>query len=374
MRLEDMGDEFPINDKIAYLNHAAVSPWPRRTVEKIQAFAQENLLQGAKNYPQWQEQEMLLRQQSCELLNAVSVDDIGFLKNTSEALSVVAYGLPWQAGDNVIITDQEFPSNRIVWESLQDRGVHVKKAAIAQTPEEALFALVDERTRLISVSAVQYVTGLRMDLEKIGDFCQQHAILFCVDAIQSLGALQFDVQANQADFVMADGHKWMLAPEGLAIFYTKPQAREKLHLNEYGWHMVAHPHDFDAVDWQVAASGRRFECGSPNMLNIHALSASLSLLLEVGMANVEAQILDNSRYLFDVLSQSPDIELLTPQVNDRYAGIVTFRHRRKETLALLAVLKQQGVVCIPRGGGIRFSPHFYTSREHLVRAANLVLQ
>lgn len=369
-----LNTEFPLADDLIYLNHAGVSPWPRRTVEAVQRFASENMTQGGKNAAQWQQQENYLREQLRNLLNAPSTDDIGLLKNTSEAISVVAYGLPWQAGENVVISDQEFPSNRLAWESLQNQGVELRKANIShtQTPEAALFALADEKTRVIAISAVQYASGLRMNLAKIGDFCQQHQILFCVDAIQALGALQFDVQANQADFVMADGHKWMLAPEGVAVFYSKPAAREKLQLKQYGWHMTEHPRDFESPTWQIATTARRFECGSPNTLGIYALSASQSLFAEVGMSAVEAQVLDNTRYLLETLTQSPAIEILSPQTADRYAGIVVFRHREKDNLSLFEKLKRQGVICSLRGGGIRFSPHFYTPRERLEQAIIMV--
>lgn len=368
-------DEFPLTNDLIYLNHAGTSPWPKRTTEIIQRFANENIHQGGKNYPQWEQQENHLREQLRDLLNAPNADDIALLKNTSEAISVVAYGLPWQVGENVVISDQEFPSNRIAWESLQNQWVELRKAKLsqAQTPEAALFDLVDEKTRVIAISAVQYATGLRMDLNKIGEFCQQHQILFCIDAIQALGAVQFDVQANQADFVMADGHKWMLAPEGVAVFYSKPAAREKLELKQYGWHMTEHPHDFDAPTWQIATTARRFECGSPNMLGIHAFSASLSLFAEVGMSAVEAQVLDNTRYLLETLTRSPAIEIFSPQTTDRYAGIVTFRHREKDNSSLFKALKQQKVICSLRGGGIRLSPHFYTPREQLEQAVELIL-
>lgn len=370
----EMNQEFPLNDDIIYLNHAANSPWPKRTVEAVQRFAQENMTQGAKNYRQWEQQELRLREQLRELLNAPAVTDIALLKNTSEALSVVAYGLTWQRGDNIVIINQEFPSNRIVWESLQNQGVTVRQADISHTnhPEESLLALVDEKTRLIAVSAVQYATGLRMDLAKIGTFCQEKQIRFCVDAIQSLGALQLDVQAIHADFVMADGHKWLLAPEGVAVFYCKAEQREQLQLKQYGWRMVENPLDFDAKDWQVAKSAQRFECGSPNMLGIHALSASLSLLAEVGMQKVETGVLDNTHYLLEALTQLPDIEILSPQEPHRYAGIVTFRHRQVESKTLFRHLLTQGVICSQRGGGIRFSPHFYTPREKLARAVAYV--
>jgi cysteine desulfurase/selenocysteine lyase len=368
-----VNNEFQLVQDITYLNHAAVAPWPQRTTQAVKDFAEENANTGATYYPRWLTVEQRLREQCRELINAPSANDIALLKNTSEALSIVAYGLDWQAGDNIVISDQEFPSNRIVWESLAAKGVEVREADLnsASTPEQALVELTDKRTRLVSISSVQYASGLRMDLTSLGDFCRQAGILFCVDAIQSLGALQFDVQAIQADFVMADGHKWMLGPEGLAVFYCRADLIERLRLNQFGWHMVEQI-DFDRRDWEPARNARRFECGSPNMLGIHALSASLSLLLEAGMEQVEKQVIANAGYVMDRLDSIAQVELITPATTDRYAGIVTFRHKTLSHERLFDFLKNLHVVCAQRGGGIRFSPHFYTGMDQLDRALNLV--
>jgi selenocysteine lyase/cysteine desulfurase len=365
--LELIKKEFVLRKDLIYLNHAGVSPWPLRTARTVQQFAEENMLQGSLRYPEWVKVEMNLRDQARQLLNAPSKDDIALLKNTSEALSAVAYGLDWKAGDNIVSSNQEFPSNRIVWESLSEKGVEFREADLNSTasPEDALFSLVDDRTKLLTISSVQFSTGFKMDLGRIGEFCRQRGVLFCVDAIQSLGAVQFDVQKIRADFVMADGHKWMLGPEGLAVFYCHPDARNKLRLNQFGWHMVEATGDFDRKDWSVAKTARRFECGSPNMLGIHALSASLSLLLEFGMDYIGNEVLKRSEYLFDKIKSMADIELITRTGQDRYAGIVTFRSNRTDNSALYQYLMQNKVMCAPRCGGIRLSPHFYTPYEHL---------
>jgi cysteine desulfurase/selenocysteine lyase len=368
-----VNNEFQLVQDITYLNHAAVAPWPNRTAQAVSDFAEENATTGATYYPRWLTVEQRLREQCRELINALSTNEIALLKNTSEALSIVAYGLDWQAGDNIVISDQEFPSNRIVWESLAAKGVEVREADLnaASTPEQALVDLTDKRTRLLSISSVQYASGLRMDLFNLGKFCRQAGILFCVDAIQSLGALRFDVQAIQADFVMADGHKWMLGPEGLAVFYCRADLIQRLRLNQFGWHMIEQI-DFDRHEWEPAHSARRFECGSPNMLGIHALSASLSLLLEAGMEQVEEQVIANAGYLMDRLDSIAQVEVITPAATGRYAGIVTFRHKTQSHERLFDFLKNQQVVCAQRGGGIRFSPHFYTGMDQLDRALNLV--
>jgi len=366
--------EFPLTDELIYLNHAAVAPWPKRTGEAVIKFAQQNTRYGSHFYPDWLNKETELRSQLQALLNAPSADDIALVKNTSEALSFVAYGLTWQPGDNIVSSNEEFPSNRLPWESLADQGVEFRQADLhsTDTPEDALFALVDDNTRLLTISSIQFASGLRMDLEKIGEFCKRRGILFCIDAIQSLGAMQFDVQAYQADFVMADGHKWMFGPEGLGVFYTTPEARDKLKLTQYGWHMMKDIHNYENQPWEIHPTAHRFECGSPNMLGIHAFSASLSLLLETGMTAVEAQVLEKSGYLRDAIDQNEQLVLLSAKQSRLKSGIVIFKHRTVANEVLYKHLQENGVVCALRGGGIRFSPHFYNTFEEIGQALELI--
>ena len=366
--------EFPLTDELIYLNHAAVGPWPKRTSGAVIKFAEQNTRYGSHFYLDWLNKEVELRAQLQALLNSPSADDIALVKNTSEALSFVAYGLTWRPGDNIVSSNEEFPSNRLPWESLADQGVEFRQADLhsSDTPEDALFALVDGNTRLLTISSIQFASGLRMDLERIGEFCKRRGILFCIDAIQSLGAVQFDVQAYQADFVMADGHKWMFGPEGLGVFYTTPESRDKLKLTQYGWHMMKDIHNYENQPWEIHPAARRFECGSPNMLGIHAFSASLSLLLETGMAAVEAQVLEKSDYLIDAIDKNGQLVLLSGQHSRLKSGIVIFKHRTVANEVLYKHLQDNGVVCALRGGGIRFSPHFYNTLEEIDRALELM--
>lgn len=366
--------EFPLTDELIYLNHAAVAPWPKRTSDAVIKFAEQNTRYGSHFYLDWLNKEAELRSQLQALLNAPSPDDIALVKNTSEALSFVAYGLTWQSGDNIVSSNEEFPSNRLPWESLADQGVEFRQADLhsADTPEDALFALVDGNTRLLTISSIQFASGLRMDLERIGEFCKRRGILFCIDAIQSLGAVQFDVQAYQADFVMADGHKWMFGPEGLGVFYTTPEARDKLKLTQYGWHMMKDTHNYENQPWEVHPTARRFECGSPNMLGIHAFFASLSLLLETGMDAVEALVLEKSDYLIAAIDKNTQLVLLSAKQSRLKSGIVIFKHRSVANEVLYKYLQDNGVICALRGGGIRFSPHFYNTLEEIDRALGLI--
>lgn len=367
-----LAQEFPVTQNLVYLNHAGVAPWPQRTTQAVTRFAAQCAAEGARHYARWLETESAVKAQLARLVNAPSADDIALLKNTSEALSVVAYGLSWQPGDNVVISDEEFPSNRIVWESLAKRGVAVREVSLATAqPEKALLEACDGHTRVLSISSVQYGSGRRIELGVLGAGCRRRNIAFCVDAIQGLGAVAHDVQAMGIDFLMADAHKWLLGPEGIAVFYCRAAWRERLQLYQYGWHMIEDAGDFDRRQWVPARSARRFECGSPNMLGIHALEASLSLLFEIGMAEIERRILERSAWLMTAIRTRPDLELITPDTPGRYAGIVTFRHRRMHSDALFERLRVSGIVCARRGGGIRYSPHFYTPPEQLERAVML---
>lgn len=357
-------DEFPQFDALRYLNHAAVAPWPRRAAHAVSAFAEQNMTIGARDYPQWLKVEQRLRERLARLLNAPGSADVALVKNTSEALSFVAFGLDWKPGDQIVISDEEFPSNRVVWEALRPQGVEVIQVSLkGADPEADLLAACGQRVRLMSISSVQYASGLRLDLPRLGEGCEQRGVLFCVDAIQQLGALPFDVQESRCAFAMADGHKWMLGPEGLGVFYCRGDLREQLKLHEYGWHMLEHAGDYDRETWEPARTARRFECGSPNMLGTVALEASLSLLEEVGMPQVASAIGERIDLLDSELRGMQGVQLLSPANASRRAGILTFRLDGWENQALFERLKAEQIVCALRGSGVRLSPHFYTRPE-----------
>ncbi|MFQ6575610.1 aminotransferase class V-fold PLP-dependent enzyme [Pseudomonas sp. UM16] len=368
-------DEFEQASGLRYLNHAAVAPWPRRASQAVARFANENVLLGARDYSDWMAMEQRLRERLMRLTNAPSTDDIALVKNTSEALSFVAFGLQWQTGDQIVISDEEFPSNRIVWEALADQGVEVLQVSLkGQDPETDLLAACGPRVRLLAISAVQFASGLHLDLARLGQGCRERNVLFCIDAIQQLGALPFDVQAYQCDFAMADGHKWMLGPEGLGVFYCRAEVRAQLKLSEYGWHMLEHMGDYSRTTWEPARSARRFECGSPNMLGAAALDASLSLLEEVGMEQVATLLAERVQWFYDGLAAIPGVTVHSPEDPQRRSGIVSFSIAGVENTETYLRLKQEQVVCITRGPGVRFSPHFYTTKQVIDETLQIVRQ
>jgi selenocysteine lyase/cysteine desulfurase len=357
---------FSLDPAIIYLNHAAVAPWPDRTVAEVERFARENGDIGSSRYSRWLEVELELRHLLAKLINAPSDQDIALLKSTSEGLSVTAHGLDWSPGDNIVSIAQEFPSNRIVWQSLSTQGVELRLLDLNQcdNPVAELIGLCDEKTRLMSVSSVQYATGERLQLQTLGDHCKAKEIIFVVDAIQSLGAIPFDLSTCHADIVVADGHKWMLGAEGVALFYCNAALRPRLKLHQFGWRMVEAAGDFDRTDWRPAHSARRFECGSPNMLGIHALRASLSLIHEIGLSKISADISRNTGIIIE-LADASGYELLSPRDPLKRAGIVTLRVPDRDNQALCQELMQRQVMCAYRAGGIRFSPHFYNHENEI---------
>jgi cysteine desulfurase/selenocysteine lyase len=367
-------DEFPVVRHGLYANHAAIAPWPRVASQAVADFALENCNLGPERYSHWLLREKQLRQRLAGLINAVSADDIALLKNTTEGICTVANGIDWRPGDNLVLPTDEFPSNRLPWLALQRLGVEIREVDIRSTdePEKALLGNMDEHTRLLSVSGVQWTDGLRLQLKTLGKACSQQGVLFFVDAIQQLGALQIDVQECRIDFLAADGHKWMLAPEGIAVFYCREGVREQLHTNQQGWHMVEDPYQFNRNSWTPSKTAMRFEAGSPNTLGQTGLHASIGLLQDIGMQQVEANVLANSFALSNGIVDIPGLELSRPFDPQRVSGIVSFRSVNQDTAQLQQILRSRGLICTVRANAIRLSPHFYQAGEPVLEMLNVI--
>ncbi len=361
---------FDLDPDLIYLNHAAVAPWPTAVARAVTDFAAQNRFQGAEHYPAWAAVEADLRVQLATLLNAPSSDDIALVKNTSEALSFVAAGLDWRPGDAVVGIVDDFPSNRLPWLALADQGVGFVGVDVnrAADPEAALIEALTADVRLLAVSSVHYATGLRIDLVRLGQACRDRGVLFCVDAIQSLGLIPFDVQACGADFVAADGHKWLLGPEGLGVFYCREELRPRLRLTQFGWHMVADVGAFDAPDWLPADSGRRFECGSPNMLGVHALAASVRAILETGVEHIFTHVDSLNCYLIEQAGEMGVSLAGGKPPETRRSGIVVVPVSPHDNVKIWQKLMADRVVTAPRGGGIRFSPHLHNHAAQIDKA------
>lgn len=358
--------QFPILRRGLYLNHAAVGPWPRCAAQAVQAFAAQNVQSGPANYRAWIAREKSLRERLA-LLTGSAPADIALLKNTTEGISLVAWGLDWQPGENVVLPRDEFASNRLPWLAQSKRGVEVREVDIraGAQAEQALLDAMDDRTRLLSVSAVQWNDGFRLDLERLGAACRRRGVLFFVDAIQQLGSLPLDVESCRIDFLAADAHKWLLGPEGIAVFYCREALRPKLELLQQGWHMYDRPWDFQRSDWTPSDTAKRFEAGSPNSVGQAALHATTGLLLEQGMDRVADRVLANTDFLMRELPALPGIRLISRSEEERRSGIVSFVHQRLSASRLCSELRQSGIDCAVRGDWLRLSPHFYQQESDL---------
>jgi len=358
-------DQFPILKQGLYANHAAMAPWPRVAAQAVVDFAWENALEGPEKYNRWLLREAHLRQSLAKLIHASSPDDIALLKNTTEGICTVANGIDWRKGDNLVLPKDEFPSNRLPWLALQRLGVEVREIDIRATdePEQALLSHMDRHTRLLAVSAIQWTDGLRLRLATLGEACRQNDVFFFVDAIQQLGAVQLDVEACNIDFLAADSHKWLLGPEGIAVFFCRERVRDQLRLTQLGWRMLDNPYKFNRHDWEPSKTAIRFEAGSPNILGQTALHASVGLLHELGMGQVETCITVNSKTLSDGLAIIPRLELVRSFDPQRVSGIVSFRLPGKEPGKVHKALKDHRLTCSVRGDAIRLSPHFYQAGE-----------
>jgi len=367
---------FPIIDRYCYLNHAAISPWPGVVVDAVEGFVADNRENGPLNYARWLKIEGQARNRAGQLLGA-SPGDVSFLKNTSDGLNLIANGLDWQPGDEVVIPAGEFPSNRLPWLALAERGVETREISLdPKTPEASLVEALGPRTRLASVSSVGYSSGLRLDLEPLGRACRANGTLLCVDAIQHLGSLEMDVGRLPVDFVVAGCHKWLLCPEGLALFWSSPEARERIMRFPRGWRMYPDPFTFNREDATPPADGRRFEPGTLNMMGLHAFNAAAKLLLDQGMSRVESAILTRIDRLRQGLARIPGVHVADPPAG-RNSGILCFRPAAEDPGGeqignLYGALGENRVITARRGRGIRLSPHFYTPVDQIDLALSVI--
>lgn len=368
---KEIRELFPVTRNLTYLNHAAVGPLSVRAYDAMERHARDQRDFGAAHWREWYAEHDRLRASAARLIGA-QPDEIAILKNTTEGLAFVAEGFPWQPGDNVVTTALEFPSNFVPWKALEARGVQCR---VVDAPHGAfspgdLARSIDENTRIVSVSSVAFHNGFAADLDAIGDLCAQHNILFCVDAIQSLGVLPMDVRRSKISFLAADGHKWLCGPEGAAIFYAAAEHRDKLRVLENGWTNINRKKgSFLFAPTDLLPDARRFEGGSLNTNGIYGLRSAIDLLLEIGIEEIGREVVRLANALaerlkaigFRVGSPRPiaaGIVGATPPVVDM-----------KELIRLHSELDRQGIICAPREGMLRFSPHFYNEDEDLDRVA-----
>ena len=370
---EDLRRFFPVTQKYIYLNHAGVSPLSTQVQSSMEAFLKEATENGYTNPEMWVETIESCRQSAARLINA-NPDEIAFVKNTTQGIILTANGINWQVGDNVVTTNVEFPSNIYPWWNLERHGVETRlvQEMNKRILVEDIIAKIDSRTRVVTISHVEFASGYRNDITTIGEICRDKGILFFVDAIQALGAFEVDVKKQHIDFLSADGHKWLLGPEGAAIYYCAKNKLNQLTNTNIGWASVVDDLSFSEYNLTQKPSARRFEEGSYNTVGIFGLNAAITLLLEIGIPNIERRILDLTQCLIKNLYDQ-GYEILSPVENElERSGIVIFRSRKFSSDMLFEIFYQSGVSCAKRGGGIRLSPHFYNSEAEIDIVADIL--
>jgi selenocysteine lyase/cysteine desulfurase len=362
---------FPITERYIYMNHAAVSPLPRPTVEAMCRQAEHVMRHGTVQLAAWMEAVELTRRRVARLVNA-RPEEIAFVRNTSDGLSIIANGLRWREGDNVVTAGSEFPANVYPWMRLRAYGVQLRRAPErdGRIETEELLALVDRRTRVLAVSFVQFASGFRMDLERLGEFCRKRDILFVVDAIQGVGALPFDVQRFHVDAFAADGHKWLLGPEGAAILYVSSRALERVEPTLVGWMSVRNWAESVVAeeltyDLTYREDARRFESGTLNACGLCGLGASVELLLDVGVERIQEHLAVLGDELCERL-QAKGYRVISSRRPGETSGIFCFTHPRYPARELVARLEQRGIIVSARLGRLRISPHLYNTREEIL--------
>jgi selenocysteine lyase/cysteine desulfurase len=356
-------DHFPVRKNLVYLNHAAVSPLCRPAAEAMQGLAADVMEYGSLHYERWLETYEGLRVAAARLIGAAK-SEIALMKNTSEGIATIAMGVKWQRGDKIVAFREEFPSNYYPWKRLEETGVHVEWLSYLDPLD-----CVDQAcrgARLLAISFVQYLSGHRVDLEAIGEICHRHGCAYLVDAIQGLGAFPVDVRRAHIDALAADGHKWLLGPEGCGILFVSQEFQDSVAPVEFGWTNVAGYGDYSSRDMTLRPDAGRYECGTLNTIGCYGLRASIELLLDVGTAAAGPAV----QRLGDLAAagiQDRGYELFGTRSASNGAGIVSFRRAGLEADAIVQKLRSAGVTAASRQGWVRVSPHFYISPDEIGR-------
>jgi cysteine desulfurase/selenocysteine lyase len=363
---------FSHTGRVIYLNHAAVAPPPVRTIEAVTAQMRDVAENGVLHYRSWMAVRERARKLAAEMLNA-QPEQVAFMRNTSDALSTVANGLGWREGENVVTFREEFPSNVYPWLRLREAfNVEVRfcRERDGRVDLDELIGLIDSKTRVVAISHVQYGSGFRADLERIGRAARAHDALLVVDVIQAMGALPINVEAELIDAAAGACHKWLLAPEGVGLLYLSDRARERLEPTLVGWMSVPDPEDYGNFEQEWARGSLAWETGTAPTALIHGLEASLSLLRETGVERIAAHLSELTDYLCEQL-QARAYKVASSRRIGEKSQIVCVEHPGQwSPMSLYHHLKKQNIITAPRSKRLRISPHLYNTAEDIEALVN----
>jgi selenocysteine lyase/cysteine desulfurase len=354
---------FPVRENLIYLNHAAVAPLAKPAADAMKNLADDCARFGSLHYSDWMAAYEGVRSAAARLTGA-KPGEIALVKNTSEGIATVAMGIDWKAGDRIVGFREEFPANLYPWRRLEARGVETTWLSVFDPLERIEEACAG--ARLLSISFVGFLNGYRAPLREIGGICRRKGCIYFVDAIQGLGAFPLDVRECQIDALAADGHKWLLGPEGCGLLYISEAMQERVEPVEFGWTNVAAYADYASRDMTLRADAGRYECGTLNTIGCFGLRASIELLVEIGVEQIAPAV----QALGDQIAagvRAKGYEVMGERTPATGAGIVSFRKPGVEAGAIVARLRERRITAAPRAGWVRTSPHFYISPDDIAQ-------
>ena len=361
--------EFPVAERWAYFDHAAVAPLPRRSGAALRRWSEDQEQNGVVHWPEWGRKVEEARANLARLIGS-HVDEIAFIPNTTTGIGIVAEGYPWQPGDSVVTAAEEYPSNLYPWMNLADRGVSVRMVPTrpdGRIAVDDLAAAIDGSTRVLTISHVEFASGFRNDLDQIGQLCRDRGVAFFVDAIQGLGPLTLDVGRTPIDFLAADGHKWLLGPEGAGVLYIRRDWIDRLRPIGVGWKSVVTSYNVPGAGFDLKPGADRWEGGTFAMAPIQAFAESIKLFLEIGPDVVSGRILDRAEHVREI-ARSAGWGVYGSTHPADLSGIVALEAPAGvDPDAFAQAARTQGIALACRRGRVRISPHLYNDADDLDR-------
>ncbi len=362
--------EFPVAERWAYFDHAAVSPLPRRSADALREWADDVERNGVVHWPNWGRKVEGARAACAHLIHA-EVDEIAFINNTTQGIGLIAEGFPWKEGDSVVTAEEEYPSNLYPWMNLADRGVTLR--TVPTRPDGRIWVddiarAIDRTTKVLTISHVEFASGFRNDLDALSELCRARGIAFFVDAIQGLGPLTIDVRRTPIDFLAADGHKWLLGPEGAGLLYIRRDWIDRLRPIGVGWKSVVSSYNAPGIDFTLKPDASRWEGGTFGMAPLQAFARSLELFLEIGPEVVSRRILDRAEAVREIARKAGWTVYGSDRPED-VAGIVALEKPGVDPNDFAFALRERGIALACRRGRLRVSPHIYNDEADLARLA-----
>jgi selenocysteine lyase/cysteine desulfurase len=352
-----------------YFNHAAIGPWSSLVLDRINEYAGQRSSSKIENYPSLIRWNISAKEKLGKLIGS-SPDRIAWVDNVSNGTNILAQGLDWKTGDRILLNDIEFPSNVYPFMNLKKHGVEIDfaKSRNGIVDIEDLEKLITPKTKLISISLVQFLSGYRADIDAIGELCKRHGIIFCVDAIQGTGAVKIDVKKSNIDFLTGGSQKWLMSSQGLSYIFITEELQSIIDQKFVGWTSVKDAWNLLDFELTFRDSADRFQNGTVNSFGVAIFEASLSMFNQFGIENIESRVLENSDFFIRKLADIGLEPVLKNVGANNIAGIVSFKHEKSQEIFNL--LEKRKIYTAVREGMVRFSPHFYNTIEEIEKATD----